>query len=130
MGYYVSVMIGIRTGGVFSGKPNLKDMEERIKNLQKKLDIECYFDTKYAMTESHHMFKGDYVLLAGVSNGFSWNKVETFSLELSKEFGTEVMAMTWDEQTNKIDYNVYLDGKSINEVNEHPISQSLRRIAS
>jgi len=130
LGYYVSVMIGIRTGGVFSPPPDLRDMEERIKNIQKELEM-YYFETEYAMTRHRHltMYKGDYVVLAGVSNGWHWKYVSKFAKALSKEFGTEVMAMTWDEQTNKINCGVFLDGRDINDVNEHPIGRTLRRVA-
>ena len=131
MGYYVSVMIGIRTGGVFSPPPDLEDMEKRIKKVQRELDMEYYFETEYAMTRHRHltMPKGDYVVLAGVSNGWHWRYVSKFAKALSKEFGTEVMAMTWDEQTNKINCGVFLDGEEIRKVNEDPVWSLLRRVA-
>ena len=131
MGYYVSVMIGIRTGGVFSGEPDVEDMKARIEKLQEEMDINR-FDVKWAMSKNLTMHKGSYVVLSGVANYWHWepyeNGVADLAKALSKEFGVEVMAMTWDEQTNEINRGVFLDGRNLEEVNENPIGQALRRI--
>jgi len=133
MGYYISVMIGIRTGGVFSSPVNLEDIEKRIKQLQEEKNSH-FFNTKYAMTKERHMTKGDYIILAGVSNGWNWKSwsdvsgVEDFAKSLSKEFGTEVIAIAWNEQTNKLDSGVFLDGDNITNVEENPISRIIRRV--
>jgi len=67
-------MIGIRTGGVFSGEPILDKMKEKINELLPKYDDgkPCYCDLDWCMSKNLTMFKGSYVVLAGVSNGWSW----------------------------------------------------------
>ena len=129
MGYYVSVMIGIRTGGVFSGEPNVEDIKDRIIKLQEETGVD-HFDTKWAMSKNLTMHKGSYVVLAGVANYWCWEDgVADLAKALSKEFGTEVMAMTWNEQTNEINRGVFLDGENAFDVSENPINQAVRRIA-
>lgn len=142
MGYYISYMIGIRDGGVFSSPKDVEKFKGKLKDIIEDIYGEnerYWFDPDYSMTEKELIgYKGSYIVIAGVSNGWSWDSgywdegvsLSDFAKRLSTEFGTEVMAMTWDEQTNKIESDVFLNGKAVNEVYEHPISQSLRRIAS
>ena len=144
MGYYVSNIIGIRTGGVFSGETDVEDVKNRIK----KIVLEMREESKKRGGEalepdlgwqdgdpSHCMCdkelvgsKGSYVVLAGVFNYWTFNKAEQFAKRLSEEFGTHVMLMSWDEEHDIIKSDVYLGRKSIREVNEDPISGVFRRI--
>lgn len=75
--------------------------------------------------ESH---KGSYVVIAGVFNHWQFDSVSVFAKELSKEFGTEVMLMSWDEEINEVHCQIYLDGNALFEVSENPIGAVLRRI--
>ncbi len=144
MGYYVSNIIGIRTGGVFSGETDVEDVKNRIREIALKMREESekegseIFDPDLGWKDgdpSHCMCdkelvgsKGSYVVLAGVFNYWTFNKVEQFAKRLSEEFGTHVMLMSWDEEHDVIKSNVYLGGKSIREINEDPISNIFRRL--
>ena len=133
MGYYIDVIIGIRTGGVFSGPVDLDDLKQRIAKILEEKEI-YYFDLDHCLSRELRMYKGSYVVLAGVSNGWLWESsayatgVSDFAKILSKEFGTEVMAMSWDEQTDRVWYGVFLDGKPLSEVYENPIGRIIRRV--
>ena len=144
MGYYVSNIIGIRTGGVFSGETDVEDVKNRIKKIvlemreESKKEGSEIFDPDLGWKDgdpSHCMCdkelvgsKGSYVVLAGVFNYWTFNKAEQFAKRLSEEFGTHVMLMSWDEEHDIIKSDVYLGGKSIREISEDPISSALRRI--
>ncbi len=144
MGYYVSNIIGIRTGGVFSGETDVEDVKNRIREIVLKMREESekggseIFDPDLGWKDgdpSHCMCdkelvgsKGSYVVLAGVFNYWTFNKVEQFAKRISEEFGTHVMLMSWDEEHDVIKSNVYLGGKSIREINEDPISNIFRRL--
>ena len=131
MAYPISTMIGIRTGGVFSGSVDLDDLKKRILNVVKELNKEedalcSVYDGN--ISAELHGHKGSYVIIAGVFNYWDYNATSNFAKILSKELGTEVMVMTWDEQTDEIQCNVFLGGKSLSDVNENPISKIIRRI--
>jgi len=209
MGYYVSNIIGIRTGGVFSGKIDIKDVRERISKIilemreeESKIyathkipcpkcggkEIHTFYETvlgnmvnyewqevcdvphenesykcqtckhkwprdKYDPTireqldaakppdlgdksgNSRHCMsrelvahKGSYVVLAGVFNHWKYPNVCEFAKRLSKEFGTEILVMSWDEEANTIQVNIFLAGKPLFEVCENPIGQIIRRV--
>jgi len=144
MGYYVSNIIGIRTGGVFSGKTDVEDVKNRIREIVLKMREESekegseIFDPDLGWKDgdpSHCMCekelvgsKGSYIVLAGVFNYWSFKAAEEFAKRLSEEFGTYVMLMSWDEEHDIIKSDVYLGGKSIREVHEDPISSTLRRV--
>ena len=144
MGYYVSNIIGIRTGGVFSGETDVEDVKNRIKKIVLEMREESrkegseIFDSDLGWKDgdpSHCMCekelvgsKGSYIVLAGVFNYWTFNVVEQFAKRLSQEFGTYVMLMSWDEEQDIIKSDVYLGGKSIRENNEDPISSALRRV--
>jgi len=72
--------------------------------------------------------KGSYIVLAGVFNYWSFEAAEQFAKQLSEEFGTHAMLMSWDEEQNVIKSDVYLEGKSIREIDEDSISSALRRV--
>jgi len=144
MGYYVSNIIGIRTGGVFSGETDVEDVRNRIREIVLKMREESekegseIFDPDLGWKDgdpSHCMCekelvgsKGSYIVLAGVFNYWSFEAAEQFAKQLSEEFGTHVMLMSWDEEQDVIKSDVYLEGKSIRENNEDPISSALRRV--
>ena len=134
MGYCVSNMIGIRTGGVFSGNTDLDDLKSRVaKIIAEMRDTE--FNPDIADNPSHCMsreleaHKGSYVVIAGVFNYWTYDKSSEFAKRLSKEFGAEVMHMCWDEENDQIQCNVFLDGRSLFEVAENPIGRILRRVS-
>lgn len=132
MGYYVSSMIGIRTGGVFSGKTDIDDFKSRIRKVIKQIekdggivDIDKSLSCVSSELSAH---KGNYVVIAGVFNYWSYDQVKLFAEALSTEFGTEIMVMTWDEEQNTIQCNIFLDGESLFEVTENPIGRIIRRV--
>lgn len=136
MGYYVSNMIGIRTGGVASGDVDHADMTTRIGRIRDEViathpDIEKPPAHVVDAALSHELTagKGSYVVIAGVFNYWTYDAVSIFVAALSKEFGTEVMHMCWNEESEEVQCQVWLDGRPLFEVHEHPIGQILRRIA-
>lgn len=140
MSYCVSHMIGIRTGGVFSGAVNHDDLRQRIAatrerfiaehpHLEKPTDGVSESDPEAgALSHEINGSKGSYVVIAGVFNYWNYNDSSLFVAALSKEFGTEVMHMCWDEECDTVQCNIWLDGKPLLEVNENPIGQILRRV--
>ena len=135
MGYYVSTMIGIRTGGVFSADVDVEDIKTRMNKVldDNRDDLNAAFslylsDINYCTSRELVATKGGYVVMAGVFNYWSYNDSSLFARALSKEFGTEVMIMSWDEERDRVQCNVFLDGRQLFEVNENPIGQVLRRI--
>ena len=129
MSHTISTMIGIRTGGVFSGSIDLDDLKKRILNvveLNEEEDPLCgIYDG--SISAELHGHKGSYVTIAGVFNYWDYGATSEFAKLLSEEFGTEVMVMTWDEQNDEIQCNVFLDGKPLNTTSEDPISKIIRR---
>ena len=144
MGYYVSTMIGIRLGGVFSNKTDMDDLKNRIAKIIREMDAEAEAapygpvaspdlgdkngDPSHCLSRELTAHKGSYAVIAGVFNYWSHNKSFPFAAQLSKEFGTEVMIMAWDEEINEVQCQIFLDGKPLFEVLENPIGQILRRI--
>lgn len=136
MGYYVSNMFGIRTGGVFSGSVDHDDMTKRIaaivlrmRNTEHNPDLgDTAGDPSHCMSKELEAHKGCYVVLAGVFNYWTYEYSSKFARALSDEFGTEVMHMCWDERRHEVQCNIWLAGKPLLEVNENPIGQILRRI--
>ena len=145
MGYYVSHMIGLRTGGVFSGGVDTEDMRERISSYIKKINKNYYGDDRDkknpsesypidihpsvpCMSRELSATKGSYVVIAGVFNHWHFEDASKFSKALSLEFGTEVMHMCWDEEVNEINCEIFLDGKPLIENSANPLGQILRRI--
>lgn len=144
MGYYVSNMIGIRTGGVFSGKKDIDDIKKRVQKIVLEMRKESEEergevfepdlgwengDPSHCMCDKELVgSKGSYVVLAGVFNYWRFNQVEQFAKRLSEEFGVHVMLMSWDEEHDIIKSNVYLGGFPINEIDENPINGIFRRM--
>jgi len=136
MGYYISNMIGIRTGGVFGGKTDMNDLKNRISKIV--LDMKNageYPDLgnkkgniSHCISKELVAHKGSYVVIAGVFNYWGYREAEKFVKKLSNEFQTEIMFMSWDEQTNKVWCNIYLAGKPILEILENPICKIIRRV--
>jgi len=134
MGYYVSHMIGIRTGGVFSGETEMADLQHRIAEVKRRFDGDCCPHITDGSTNSGCLsseltgHKGSYVVIAGVFNYWMWETASEFSRALSVEFGTEVMHMCWDEQQNEVQTQIWLDGRPLFEVPENPLGRVIRRI--
>jgi hypothetical protein len=134
MGYYVSHMIGIRTGGVFSGETDIDDMKTRISKViaeMKGVDAEPDIgdNPSHCMSKELVAHKGSFVVLAGVFNYWSFENAEAFVKRLSVEFGTEVMHMGWDMERDTVQCQIWLDGKQIYEVDENPIGKILRHVS-
>lgn len=136
MGYYVSNLIGIRTGGVFSGETDIEDVKKRVTNIIHEMkndenwnDINISEDSLPNVISNELVAsKGSYIVIGGVFNYWTWDRSSEFSKRLSKEFGTEVLHACWDEQKGEKNFDVFLDGKLIDEVNENPIWSIIRRV--
>ena len=133
MGYYVSNMIGIRTGGVFSGKTDMDDLKTRVAKVIARMrdtddDPPIGDDPSHCMSGELEARKGTYVVIAGVFNYWRFDWAQEFSRQLSAEFGTEVMHMAWDEERDEVQCQVFLAGKPLFEVHENPIGAILRRV--
>jgi len=129
MAYPISTMIGIRTGGVISGDIDLDDLKERILTVVERINEEDSLCNVYDYNVSAelHGSKGSYVVIAGVFNYWHYDATSNLAKILSKEFETEVMVMTWDEQNNDMQCNVFFAGEPISMINEPTISKILRR---
>jgi len=98
MGYYISSMIGIRIGGVFSGELDYDNLKNRISKIILEMrdtdNPDIGDDPSHCMSQELRAHKGSYVVIAGVFNYWNYDNVSKFSMRLSKEFETEVMQMT------------------------------------
>ena len=133
MGYYVSNMIGIRTGGVFSADADVNDMRARVAKIiaeMKETDNppDIGDDPSHCMSGELTAHKGSYVVIAGVFNYWRFDQAQVFSRRLSEEFGVHVMHMSWDEEKCEVQCQIWLCGKPLYEINEHPIGDVLRRV--
>lgn len=138
MSYYVSNLIGIRTGGVFAGPADIEDLKRRIFSIIDQLkseENEIWSDIpdnkpiwEQCISRELVASKGSYVVVAGVFNFWSWEKSSEFSRRLSKEFGTEIMHICWNEETGEVNHGVFLDGKLRDDVDENPIGSIMRRV--
>ena len=141
MGYYVSNLIGIRIGGVFGGKTDIEDVKKRIAKIVLEMrgtDFDPDLgdekgDISHCLSKELEAHKGTYLVIGGVFNYWTWNKSQEFSKRLSKEFGTEVMHACWNEETNDKNFEIFLDGKLLDEVNEKicnlPLGSIIRRVS-
>ena len=132
MGYYVSHMIGIRTGGVFSADTDEADVRERIAKIVTSLrgtdndpDIG---DAPHCISTELTAHKGSYIVIAGVFNYWKGAAVDAFVKALSVEFNTDVMHMEWDEVENGARHTVWTNGTNAHDSEEHPILQMVRRV--
>ena len=131
-------MIGIRTGGVFSGKTDVDDMKKRIKKIiiEMRNDDNVYTpdlgneegDPSHCMSKELESHKGAYVTIAGVFNFWNFKDVSEFVKRISEEFGVEVMHMAHNEGTDEVQCQIWLAGKPMFEVCENPIGRTLRRV--
>lgn len=133
MGYYVSHMFGIRTGGVFGGATDMADLRARVSRIATEMkDTEdatnIYAPDPHCISQELEAHKGAYVVIAGVFNYWMPERAQKFAARLSQEFGTEVMHMAWDEERNDVRCQIFLDGKPLFDVSENPIGQILRRV--
>ena len=136
MSHTISTMIGIRTGGVLSGTTDVEDLKQQIGNIIKKFEDDnedeyvdiCPDGLNYCMSNELSGTKGSFVVIAGVFNYWGYTSTSKFGKRLSKELGVEVMVTTWDEQRDTVQCDVFLDGNGINEVDENPITRTLRRV--
>ena len=137
MSYYVSHMIGIRVGGVFSDPVDIEEIRQRIKKViieMREADDHVNLggtdgDPSHCMSKELVANKGSYIVLAGVFNYWKFEAASVFAKRLSDEFGYEVMHMAWDEELDHVQCQVWLDGKPLFEVSEDPIGKILRRVA-
>lgn len=131
MAHCVSNMIGIRTGGVFSDNVDSDDMKNRIAKIINGFDY-CELkeeQLQYCISSELSGNKGSYVVIAGVFNYWLHHEASEFAQKLSAEFCTEVMLMSWDEESEFVQCNIFLDGKQLFDVSENPIGRILRRIS-
>ena len=133
MSYCISNMIGIRLGGVFSGNTDMDDLKSRVVKIITKMKAgnnapDIADDPSHCMSQELVAHKGSYAVIAGVFNYWQYECVAPFAAALSKEFNTEVMLMSWDEEQDMVQCNVFMDGVSLFEVAENPIGRVLRRI--
>ena len=134
MGYYVSTMIGIRTGGVFSGDTDMDDLKRRVMSVIKGMretddDPDIEDDPSHCMSPELVAHKGSYVVIAGVFNSWRFVRSCVFAEKLSQELCTEVMIMCWDEQTDDVQCQVFLDGRPLHETRENPTRRIIRRVS-
>lgn len=135
MGYYVSNIIGIRTGGVFSGETDLGDLKARIERVRDEV-IAAHPNIEKpsanvvdgALSRELHGNKGSYVVIAGVFNYWTYDASSQFVAAVSKEFRTEVLHLCWNEETDDVQCQIWLDGRPLLEVAENPIGRILRRV--
>lgn len=142
MGYYVSNMFGIRTGGVFSGSTDMDDLKNKIAEIVIAMRSEAASsptlqepalgndvgDVSHCMSQELEAGKGNYVVIAGVFNYWVYEHSSEFAKRLST-LGCEVMHMCWDEERNEVQCQVWLAGEPLMEVHENPIGRILRRVA-
>jgi hypothetical protein len=133
MGYYVSNMIGIRTGGVFAGETDMDDLKARVAKLIAEMrggefNPDIQDDPSHCMSDELRAHKGSYVVIAGVFNFWTFDESSEFSRRLSDELQTEVMHMCWDEQDDNVQCQIFLAGKPLFETAEDALGRVLRRI--
>ena len=127
MSYCVSHMIGIRSGGVMSSAVDIDDMRARVEKVAKEIQNIPPLPG-HAMSPELEAGKGSWVVIAGVFNSWHFDDATEFARRLSEEFGVEVMHMSWDEQTDDVQCQMYLAGRPLLDVVENPIGRILRRL--
>jgi len=132
MGYYVTNIIGMRTGGIFSDPKDVEDIKQRIANIIIEMADKAEAHSisvrqlDYCMSQELSGPKGSYVILAGVFNYWTFDRSSVFSQRLSKEFGSEVIHFCWDEETNQVDWQIWLDGNPLFEEAENAEGSLIR----
>ena len=142
MSYCISNLIGIRTGGVFSGGVVMDELKALVAKVVLAMRAEDEKndtsdapdlgdkggDPSHCMSQELTAHKGSYVVIAGVFNYWDYSRSSKFVQRLSAEIGdNEVMHMCWDEESDVVQCQIWLDGKPLFEVNEHPLGRILRR---
>lgn len=128
MGHNNSNMIGIRSGGVFSGGTDMKEAKAKINKIVLETGNEYVLNLDDCMSRELTASKGSYIIIAGVFNYWGFDRASEFCLRLSVELGSEVMLMSWDEVTNEVRCQIFLDGKPLFQVSENPVGRALRRV--
>lgn len=142
MSYCVSSMIGIRTGGVFSGPVDIRtlkgDIQALILDMKKEAGIKGEYapvfgeegrDPVHSMSHELQGGKGSYVVLAGVFNNWEFDDVERFAERLSYRLDLEVLVITWDEEQNIVQGGVYRNGVPLKQGESNGLRTVLRRVA-
>ncbi len=128
MGHNNSNMIGIRSGGVFSGGTDMKEAKAKINKIVLETGNEYVLNLDDCMSRELTASKGSYIIIAGVFNYWGFDRASEFCLRLSVELGSEVMLVSWDEVTNEVRCQIFLDGKPLFQVSENPIDRVLRMV--
>lgn len=130
MAYYVSTMIGIRTGGVFGESADMEKLRGIIRSVMDEFkasedlpspDIQNLCACSSKELSAH---KGSYMIIAGVFNYWKFLQSSLFACTLSAKLGTEVMIMSWDEVCGDINCAVFDRGQP---VGKPTIADVLRR---
>jgi len=127
MGYWISAIIGIRTGGVFSGTVDVDKLRIKAQEIWDKLSKQEQWavsdiDFNNCMSTELTATKGSYVIIAGIFNYGLFTEMSSFCKRLSVEFETEIMLMFWDEERGVIECNVFSDGEYEFESTEIPLA--------
>lgn len=137
MSHCISHMFGIRLGGVFSGSADMTDLKEKLARIVQGMRVErldpdlgdARGDVSHCLSHELEAHKGSYAVLAGVFNYWDFVSAGEFARRVSDVCGTEVMHMCWDEERAEVQCQIWLAGKPLFEVAEHPIGRVLRHIA-
>jgi hypothetical protein len=120
-------MIGMRTGGVFSDETDMGDLKARVSKIVAEMeegDFPTCLDVELVNMSQELIGSKESCVIIAEALGAS-----EFCKRLSLEFGTEIMLMSWDEEVDEVQCQIFLDGKSLCRVPENPIKRILRRTA-
>ena len=135
MGYYVTNIIAIRTGGVFGGGVIIDDLKEKVFSVIRSLkdtedEPDLFEGDPFPMSDELVAHKGSYVVIAGVFNYWKYERSKVFVKKLSETIGgNEIFHVCWDEQTDEIRIELWLSGKAMLNVDENTIGRVLRRLS-
>lgn len=120
MGYYISSMIGIRTHAAdFPDGISMDEIKARIVKVAERIRIEepDYDDDDQnflnCISDELTGWKGSMVVIGGTFNYWTFENVAKFAWRLSEEFQTYVMVMTWDEERDIVNQEVFIKGKRL-----------------
>ena len=118
MAYPVSIMIGVCVGDVFPWKhteKSKKALQDQILIIAKNIVLENTLnDTIEVPCEISDILggrKGDYMVMAGVYNSFSFGTASLIAKAISKELECESMIMAYDCTGQTIECMVYQNGE-------------------
>lgn len=121
-------MIGIRCGGVFSEVPDeetITKIKSDILEVSKTLEMEYDINSErldWTLSKPLCGPKGDYLVIGGIFNYWSWSKVSLFAAALSQKLGVSIFAACWDEDSEKLNCQVFRDGKPrFKEIESHEL---------